>query len=52
MPQDSFIAALSMTGVKNLILPTHANTLVIMADGDKVGMEAAFQLGKRAANAG
>lgn len=45
-------AALSCSGMKSLILPSQTDQLIIAADGDKPGLEAANALGDRAARLG
>ena len=45
-------AALSTSGVKSLQLPDHPSNLIVAADGDDAGTNAAFALISRAANEG
>lgn len=41
-------AALSTSGLKNFVLPTQIKRLIIAADADKGGLDAAYALGERA----
>jgi hypothetical protein len=50
--EGRYWSALSASGVKSLELPKIADQLVIAADGDAVGVEAAKELGERAARFG
>ena len=43
-----YYATLSATGMKQWQLPNYAGQLIIFPDGDKVGSDAALQLGERA----
>jgi phage/plasmid primase-like uncharacterized protein len=45
-------AAFSAGGMKSLVLPQRPDQLIIAADGDTAGLEAANDLGERAARAG